>query len=214
MTDHRSTPDDDFPDSFHNGELAELWKQQEKPMAHTADPRELERLAASVRDGHRTEQMRLIWLSVREGIPLAILVVYFGYLAVADTPLMFVSMLLCLGIAVYFARSSIRQHQSEQRFDTTLRGSIERSLSQARHRSWMYQNCGWWYFAPLVLAFGLLVGWAIVDDPNGAKLSDAFVIPFMGAIFGGMYWWARRVAATKWRPEVERLEALLADLRS
>ena len=210
MTGQRSTPDDSFPDR----ELAELWKQQETPMSHTADPRQLERLAASIRDGHRTEQMRLIWLSVREGIPLAILVVYFGYLAVADTPLMFVSMLLCLGIAGFFAGSSIRQHKIEQRFDTTLRGSIERSVSQARHRLWMYQNSGWWYFAPLVLAFALLVGWAIVDDPNGAKPSDAPVIACMGAVFGGLYWWARRVAASKWRPEVERLEALLADLQS
>lgn len=210
MTEHRSTPDDGFP----NEELVELWKQQETPMSHTADPRQLERLAASIRDGYRTEQMRLIWLSVREGIPLAILVAYFGYLAVIDTPVMIVSLLLCLGIAVFFAGSSIRQHKSEQRFDTTLRGSIERSLSQARHRLWMYQNSGWWYFAPLVLAFALLVGWAIVDDPNGAKPSDAFVVAFMGSVFGGIYWWARRVAATKWRPEVERLEALLADLQS
>jgi hypothetical protein len=196
---------------FPEKALADLWNRQETPMT-TADPRDREQLLASLEAGHRTEQIRLLWLNVREGLPIALCLAFFAYLGATENRLLYISALLSLAIGLFLVGSSVRQHKIEQRFDATLRGSITRSLSQARHRRWMYHNAGWWYIAPLAVATAILYTWAIVDDPNGAKFGDAVVITLIAAVYLGLSKWTSRVAVTKWQPEVERFEALLAEL--
>lgn len=197
-----------FPDK----ELADLWKQQETPMAHTTDPRDLTQLAATVKADHRTEQARLLWLNIREVAATALMFVFFGYLGLTESTVLLAPALFCLGAGLFLVGSSVRQHKIEQRFDKTLRGSIQRSLSQAQHRFWMYRNASWWYIGPVAAAFAILYTWAIVDDPNGAKPGDAVVITLLAALFAGLHWWTRRTARTKWQPEIERYEALLVEL--
>ncbi len=76
----------------------------------------------------------------------------------------------------------------------------------------MYRNAGWWYLSPLAAATAILYTFAIVDDPNGAKASDAVAITLLAVLFAGVLWWTRWTALTKWQPEVERFEALLGEL--
>lgn len=209
MSDHPLEANDN---PFADKALAELWKKQEKPMTRTADSRELEQLVASIEADHRAEQIRLLWLNVREGLPVALAFVFFSYLGVTESRLLFSSALLSLGIGLFLVGSSVRQYKAEQRFDSTLRGSIDRSLSQARHRHWMYDNAVWWYIVPLAIATAVLYASAIANDPNGAKAGDAVVITLLAALFACLYLWSSRVAVTKWQPEVERLEALLAEM--
>lgn len=205
---------DHFPDNFPDEELAELWNRQETPMANTADFGDMTKLAASVRADHHAAQRSLLWLNVREVIPATLVGAYFAFLGTVEesASVLYLSSLLCFGVAAVLVWSTVRQHQMEQHFDTTLRGSVERSLSQARHRFRMYRTAGWWYVAPFGLAVAILYAWAVVDDPNGAKPSDAIAILFTLAILALLVWWNRRVAFTKWQPEVERFEAMLADL--
>lgn len=211
MSDESSnTNEDHFPDT----ELAELWKRQETPMAHAADPRELTELVALIKNTHRSEQVRLLWLNVREIVGIIVLTVFYGYWAVTEESgaLLYISSLLCLGAGLFLSGSTVRQHRIEQHFDSTVRGSIERSLSQAQHRFWMFRNIGWWYFGPLAAAAGIFYGWVASQDSNGANVGDAVVVGLIAAFFAGLSWWNRRIAFTKWQPEVERYKALLADL--
>lgn len=198
-----------FPDK----ELAELWKRQETPMASMANPVEL---AASIKAEHRREQTRMIILNVRELIPSLFLFGFFGWIGLTEDSgrlALFASALLSIGVGLFLLGSSIRQHHSEQQFDTTLRGSIERSLSQARHRFRMYRTCGWWYFLPLYVAACIFGAWVVlVDDPNGAKVGDGVGMVLMALLFVGGYLLNRRIAFKKWKPEVERFEALLAEM--
>ena len=194
-------------------ELADLWKQQETPMTHAANPGDVATLAASIKADHHAAQKALFWLTIREVIPVALLGVWFAFLGATEDsgwPI-YLSSLLCLVIAVVLVGSTVRQHQMEQDFDTTLRGSIHRSLSQAQHRVRMYRTAGWWYVAPLAVAMGILFWLAIVEDPNGANPGDAIAISLLLTFFIGLVWWTRRIASTKWQPEVERFEAMLAD---
>jgi len=206
-------PSQQHEDNFPDKELADLWNRQETTMASTANSAQLAQLAASTRAGHRSAQNALIWLNMREVGVALMLCVYFAYLGIVEAAVLYASSLLMLGIAVVLIGSTIRQNKVEEQFDdTTLRGSIGKALSQARHRLTMYRSAGWWYVAPLAAAFGIFCASAIAEDPNGAKPSDAVVIAIAVALLAVLVWWTRRIALTKWQPEVDRLEALMADL--
>lgn len=184
-------------------------------MANTADPRELAKLASSIKADHKSEQIRLIWLNFREGIPSLLLTVFFGSFGFSDEPrrwVYFVAAVLCLSVGLFLVGSSIRQHKIEKQFEDTFRGSIEKSLSQARHRAWMYRNTIWWYFAPLYVGVCIFYAQVVANDPNGAKPGDGIALALTTLLFAGGYWLNRRLSVKKWQTEVERFEALLTDL--
>lgn len=199
-----------FPDK----ELAELWKRQETPMAHAVNLDEVAKLATSVKAKHQAAQRSLLWLNIREVIPAVFLTGLFTVIATVEDSawVLYLAALLCLSVAVSLVGTTIRQNQAEQHFDTTLRGTIERSLSQAQHRFTMYRTAGWWYVVPLASAVGIFYAWAVFDSPDGAKPSDAIVIVLMLGLFAIVAWWNRRIAFAKWQPEVERLETMLSDM--
>ncbi len=201
--------------NFPDKELADLWKRQETPMANTANPLELAQLTTEIKAHHRKEQVRLLWLNIREIAATVLATAFFAYLAVVEdagrTLLIFAS-LMCAGIGVFLGVTSLRQRTLEQQFDETLRGSIEKSLSQAQHRFRMYRSSWLWYFTPLAVSMAILFAVSIYNDPNGAKPSDAIVIVLIAVLLFATYLFNRRIAFKKWKPEIDRFEALLADL--
>ncbi len=206
-------PSNDREPTFPGPELTNLWNRQETPMSQATLPHELTRLTSTIKDDHRSKQLRLAWINVREIVPIALFAAFFIYLGVVDDPGLFVSAALCAGIGVFMVRSSLKQRRVEQQFDTSsVRETIERSLSQARFHHWMYRYVGIWYCGPLGVALAILYIGTIRDDPNGAKLGDIFAAAWFIAVLVILWLWGRRIANNRWRPEVERFETLLADV--
>ncbi len=214
MNEHRMNDQNDGHEpAFPDPELTNLWNQQETPMSQATLPHELTKLAAGIKADHRSKQLRLAWINVREIVPIALFTAFFIYLGVVDDPGLFVSAALCAGIGGFMVWSSLRQRRIEQQFDTSsVRQTIERSLSQARFHNWMYRNLAVWYCGPLLVALAILYIGTIRDDPNGAKLGDLFVAAWFIAVPVGLWWWGQRIATNRWQPEVERFETLLADI--
>lgn len=192
-----------------NPELNDLWNRQESIMT-IAEPTTL---TNALRTAYRAEQRTLIWLNVQEITPSIVLAAMFAFAGIqigSGGWAFFLAALLGLGVGTFLLITSLRQHRVETSFDTTMRGEIERALSQAQHRAWLYRNVFWWYLLPLLVAMGLIL--SVIRFDAGVTPGDlAFVV-----LVGGLGWYLfranRRIASETYQPQVDRYHAMLQDL--
>jgi hypothetical protein len=158
-------------------------------------------LHASVRRKSRALRRRVFWRDVRE-ISIGLLaaagfLVFGGMLALgredgwrrllgADVEASrwdAVTMLLVSGLWLFFAAyqlvSRMRQEQRERRFEPSLRGDLDRTISQAEYRIRMATSIVWWGLLPVWLATLLFVNvlFNLVPTPPAVLILAAIVIP-------------------------------------
>lgn len=193
-------------------DLNDLWNRQEDMMTTTelslTDPKQL---TAALQSGHRKERARLIRLNFREVIPalgLAALFAWLGLATSATTWAFLAAALIALAVGGYLLVLTIRQHRIEAAFDDTIKGQLERTLSQLNHRAGLYRTVLWWYLLPVAAAIGLVVSTA-------RPLHMAFVVIYGGLVVGlGVFLYRanRRLGREQYEAQIPRYEALLNDL--
>lgn len=105
-----------------------------------------------------------------------------------------------VGIALFIAYVTSRQHRRERLFDETLRGQVRRALSQVDFSIWLYRNSLW--YAMLPIYFICLVGF--VEKTLVKEWGPPWFWPVYSVacvVFGcGYAWWVR-----KGSPRISRL---------
>lgn len=188
--------------------LAELWGAQPVPPMADEDA-----VVSSLRAAHRGEDRRMLWLNVQEGVPALLLFFFFGGagLSMKSGNWAFLgAAVLCLGVGVFLVASTLFQRRREARFGETVREQLQRSLSQVRHREWLYRNIFAWYLLPIALGWGMMVYVMMLRD--GPSLPEVGYIVLSLAFFAWVYWLNRRVATNRYTPRRRELEGLLATL--
>lgn len=188
--------------------LAELWGSQPVPPMADEDA-----VVRSLRSAHRGEDRRMLWLNVQEGVPSLLLFFFFGGagLSVRSGKWAFLgAAVLCLGVGVFLVVSTLLQRRREARFGDTVRDQLQRSLSQVRHREWLYRNIFVWYLLPAALGWGMVVYVTMFRD--GPSVFAVVYVALSLAFFGWVYRLNRRVATSRYTPRRRELEGLLATL--
>jgi hypothetical protein len=175
-----------------------IWNSQNDEPLYAIDQAALH---ASVRRKSRALRRRVFWRDVRE-ISIGLLaaagfLVFGGMLALgredgwrrllgADVEASrwdAVTMLLVSGLWLFFAAyqlvSRMRQEQRERRFEPSLRGDLDRTISQAEYRIRMATSIVWWGLLPVWLATLLFVNvlFNLVPTPPAVLILAAIVIP-------------------------------------
>ncbi len=205
MTDYSPTADGFDP----TGLIARAWATQDEDGNARLLAPDLNELVDSVAKAHRKDRRLLARLNLQEIVATVIVAGFFGYFAPsAGRPaVMWTAVAIMLFPAGYLVLSSIRHDRADSHWDTSIRSRVAARLEQVRHRARLYRTVGWWYFAPFVVAIAL-VRYSAAEDFERGELP---VWAFVATVFGVLYWFNRRVGRTRYEPEVERLESILAD---
>jgi hypothetical protein len=210
-------------------ELADLWRsQRDQTLAIDND-----KVIQVVRDEHRREERRLVWLNIQEVVPAMLLFFIFGWCGLfmeTGTWAFLTAALLCLGVGLFLVASTIRQRVRASAFGDSVKEQLRRAVAQVTHREWLYRNILWWYLLPLVLGwaallfrilFGLVYEYqkGLMDElPTYVLVSGlVFVIVYIAACFA-FFAWAyranRRIAVKRYGPRREQLEEMLHEIDS
>lgn len=190
--------------------VAAAWARQadaDPPPGLSHDPATL---ADSVAHAHRQDQRRLLWLNVQEVVPAVALTAWFGAAAAGSArPLATLAAgALVAGVGGFLAVNSLRHRRADQGWGASVRDQLARRLDQVRHRAHLYRTVAWWYLAPLAAALAL----ARYGAGGSLDTGDGLYLVSAVGLFALIYLLNRRVGLTRYQPEVDRLQALLADL--
>jgi len=187
-------------------QLAEIW------LAQGGKLKMENQLMNQVRSEFRREERRVIWLSLQEVVPAVALFLFFGVCAFTMKEgqwAMFTAAALMLGIAVFLIVSLFRQRRKQSVFADTVKGELQRSLSQVKHRQWLFQSIFWWYLLPGVLAWGVIVYEKMIKD--GVTPFEIGYLAVACVFFSWVYWANRRYGDRRFSPQRKRFEELLRD---
>ena len=184
-------------------ELRVIWTSQHDEPLYAIDRAALH---ASVRRKHRAFMRRALWRDLREiGIGLLAGTGFFlfgGMLAfgqpdrwrrlfgadVAVAGWDAAGLLAVSGLWLFFAAYQLvsrrRQQQLERRFEPSLRGDLDRTISQADYRIRMATSVVWWGLLPMWLATVLFVYvlFRLVSTPPAVLILAALVVPICLAL--------------------------------
>ena len=192
-------------------EIIDIWQCQDDPVLVIDE----ERFVGALRNAHRREERKILWLNFQEVVPAVFLFVFFGgcgLLMESGAWAFFTGAFLCLGVGLFLLGSTIQQRVSESVFGDEIKDQLHRALSQVTHREWLYRNILWWYLLPGVFGWG-----AIVYEFGLKKGPSTFLIVYIliaFVFFAWVYWANRRIARNHYRPRRERLEAMLRRIES
>ena len=195
---------------MNDEELIELWQSQ--PDSPQVDE---DAVIKALRDAHRCEDRRMLYLNVQEAVPSVFLFLIFGWcgLTFATGKWAFVAAaFLCLGIGLFLVWSTIRQRKRESRFGDTVKEQVRKSLSQVKHREWLFANILWWYLLPAVLGWGAVV--YVVGIKDGVSMIELSYVIVCLAFFVWVFRLNRRAAAERYTPRRLRLEEVLGRIES
>lgn len=175
-----------------------IWNSQHDAPLYAIDRAALH---AGVRRKSRAFMRRVFWRDLRE-IGIAALagsgiLVFGGMLAFGqpdrwrrlsgldvavsrwDAAALLVVSALWLFFAAYQLVSRTRQQRRERRFEPSLRGDLDRTISQADYRIRMATSVVWWGLLPVWLATVLFVRvlFNLVPTPPAVLVLAAFVVP-------------------------------------
>lgn len=200
--------DNETPPNVLPGDLDALWAAQDETV-RIADEAEL---INSLRATHRRENKILGWLNIQEVVPALALAVFYLWLAsdVDSRQWSLLAAAACaLALGAFLVLSTVQQRVAERAFSTSMRGELQRSLSQAHHRAWLYRNIGWWYLAPIAIGLGL-ARYGVIG--GRLEIGDVVFGPLFAAGLVGLWWFNRRIGRNRYEPEVDRYRGLLAEL--
>jgi hypothetical protein len=207
-------------------EMKVIWSSQDGEPLYAIDETELR---ASVRRRSHAFMRRMFWRDVREigiGLVSATAFLVFGVTLAAGTedrwrdllgPGVEVSrrdalaMLAVSALWLFFAGYQLvgrkRQERRERLFEPSLRGDLDRTISQTDYRIRMGRTVVWWGLLPVWLATVLFlhVLMRIVATPPAVLILAAIVIP---AGFAIDLIWKRRPIRTELLPLKREFEAL------
>ena len=179
-------------------EMRVIWNSQNDEPLYAIDRAALH---ASVRRKSRAFMRRVFWRDIRE-ISIGLLAgtgffVFGGMLAFGhqdrwrrlfgadvevsrwDAATLLVASGLWLFFAAYQLVSRRRQEQRERRFDPSLRGDLDRTISQTDYQIRMATSAVWWGLLPVWLAAVLFVYvlFKLVSTPPAVLILPAIVVP-------------------------------------
>jgi len=207
-------------------EMRVIWNAQNDEPLFAIDQAALH---ASVRRKSRAFVRRVFWRDIRE-ISIGLLagtgfLVFGGMLAFGhedrwrrlfgadvevsrwDAATLLVASGLWLFFATYQLVSRRRQEQRERRFDPSLRGDLDRTISQTDYRIRMATSVVWWGLLPVWLATVLFVYvlFNLVSTPPAVLILAAIVVP-VGFALDVLF--KRRPMRTELLPLKEEFESL------
>ncbi len=208
MTDYNPPNDDSqLPDSIADP-IAKAWADQSETPAH--ELASAQALSNTVAAAHRKDQRLLLWLNIREVLPiLAMAGIFLSLVSESVYPVSTAAAsVVALSVGLFMAGSSLRHHRADSQWGDSIREQLARRLEQLKHRAWLYQNLAWWYFLPLGLSI-VLFWFGYSEDPT---ISDGLF--FFGVSLVALlvtYRINRKIGHKKYDAEIERLEPLLAE---
>lgn len=192
-------------------QIDNLWRSQPLPVL-VLDEAARQALDAA----HHRENRRLIWLNIQEVAPAAALAAICGWTAWSSSSTerwaFGFAAVACAGVGLFLLASTIRQRAREQRFGDSVREQLQRSLSQVRHREWLYRNIFWWYLLPLVLGWGAVLGTSIASVRGAPWWIPTIYIVLCLWFFRWVYRANRRIASVEFAPRRRELEEMLQSL--
>lgn len=191
--------------------IVAAWADQGEAGAPRQLTSDLAALVDSVAEAHRKDQRRLFWVNVREFVPSLVVAGALGFsVSGSARPLAtLVAAALVLAVGCFLVVSSIRHQRADRRWGISVRDQLARRLAQVNHRAWLYRNVAWWYLLPIAVAIVLFQYGIGGDVRTGEGLA---FFGFCIGLFAVLYRMNRKIGRTRYEPEVERLESLLAEL--
>jgi hypothetical protein len=186
--------------------MAQIWREQDANSSLRNEAELLERL----QDDFRYRNRKLLWLSLREGVPclfLAALTLTVGLTTQSGGWAFLTASGLFLIVAIFLIAIAIARQVSRPSDLETVRQSLQRSLAQARHSEWLYGSIAWWYLLPIMVGWG-----AIVYEKMFRHGMSLFAIVYVSvglAFFFYVGWLNRRIALKHYRPLRVQLEKML-----
>ena len=103
----------------------------------------------------------------------------------------------------------VLRKKREVAYDDTIKGIVEKSISQIDYHTKRLNSFLWWFAAPMTL--GLLIGIVIVDASKRYLFFTVFIPLFVLSI-GLCYWQIKKEIKNKLVPEKDSLASLLKTL--
>ncbi len=194
---------------MNNEDLVDIWKSQDNQSFVFDEAK----LIQHVRNEHRLEERRLLWLNWQEIIPALLLFFFFGwcgFIMKSGAWAFFLAALLYLGIAVFLFSSTYRQRVLESAYGDSVKEQLQKAISQVTHRAWLYYNIMWWYLLPGVLGWGVIIYELMPKD--GVSTSEMVYIAIAFAFFAWVYRANRSIAIKRYFPRRKQLEKMLQDI--
>lgn len=201
------TPRPPTAESFDpNDPASTAWTSQETTGRLPGDPAAL---AKSAVEAHRRDQLRLLTVNVQEFLPPLFLAALFASNVrdAARPALVSIAAVLAAFVTLFLVGSSIRHHQADRRWGSSVREQLAQRSAQLDHRVWMYRNLALWYFLPTATALALFV-YGVGDIPLGEGVA---IWAGMVAILTAVYLFARRIGRIRYEDEAKRFRLLVAD---
>ena len=123
-----------------------------------------------------------------------------------------------LGVAGFMLLDRRRHPQNPSPPGASLVQSVEVSLRQVEHQIWLLRNVVWWYLLPFtvpMMIFFVNVSWDFSVRTGqiwAAVIFLLFLVTFVLAIYGFIYWINQRAVRMVLEPRRRELLALLASL--
>ncbi len=192
-------------------ELSDIWNSQ----SFDVDFVDKNSLMEALHDEHQREEAKLRKINIQEVVPAVGLFLFFGtfgFFVETGAWAFFAVAFLCLGIGAFLIGSTIQQRMGEAMFGDSVKEQLQKTLSQHRHRAWLYGNLLWWYLLPGVLGWYAVVHVTMLQD--GLSAFEIGYIVVAVVFFVWVYFANRRVATNQYQPRCGHLEEILSRFES
>ncbi|MBL6764245.1 MAG: beta-lactamase family protein [Verrucomicrobiae bacterium] len=200
-------------------DLEIIWRDKGAQPTHTIDDEALRRIVA---DRAHSYRRKILWRDIFEiGMDVFVVVMLIavglwaewrsggGHLRVISP--MLVTAIGYAFVATFRFASRQRQKGREKLFDDSIRGNLERLVSNADYQIRLKSWFAWWYLVPLIPGYMLITR----STTEGAPVLARWIFGgLMCLLFWFMDWGNKRQLRTELVPQKEELEALLAGLEN
>lgn len=199
-------------------DLEIIWRDESSHPSHTIDDDVLREL---VRERARQYRSGILWRDASDILVHAVVAVFlfgvciWGFTREEGTTLAEAAPLLLIGTAYAFTAGfrlvgRHRQHQRESRFDDSVRGNLEKLVSNAGYQVRLHRGYFWWYLVPVVPGFILLAA----SHWSSGPAAFSFMTLCVCVIFGFVYWGNLQGLRGTHIPQLEELQGLLDGLEN
>ena len=199
-------------------DLEIIWREEKSHPSHTIDDEALRQL---VSDRARTYRKNVFWRDASDivvhllTVALLFGVCLWGMLREGGASLPDLAPLLVIGVGYTFTSlvrfiGRRRQHEREQEFEDSIRGNLQKLVSNSEYQIRLQSRFLWWYVVPVVPGYILLAASFWSSGPEAFGFMTLTLI----AIFGFIMWGNQHSIRTHLIPQKEELESLLAGLEN
>ena len=199
-------------------DLEIIWRDEKSHPSHTIDDAALRQIVA---DRASTYRRNVWWRDAMDigvhALTAAMLfgVCIWGFMRKGGAFLQDMAPLLAIGIGYTFAGAvrligRRRQNRREREFDDSIRGNLQRLVSNAEYQIRLQSRFLWWYVVPVVPGYLMLAGSYWSSGPEAFIFMNVTIV----LIFWFIIWGNKRSIRTDLIPQKVELENLLAGLEN